>query len=145
MFWIVTSTLFWGIEVSVFVFLFSSDVSSAKQLIKRVAFITMICMTVFAVVQVRQSFRVLLFSGASANTRSFCSSLPQSLVVFLAEIRIYEYTPLSLYWWAPFNAVRALSYIVIILLPIMPCRRRIALPSAYPSFMSPYDTLIFQY
>jgi len=51
--WVVTSTLFWGIEVSVFVFLFSSDVSSATKLIKRVSIITFANMALFATIQVR--------------------------------------------------------------------------------------------
>lgn len=50
-----TSTLFWGIEVSVFVFLFSSDVSSASRLIKRVAVITAANIVLFATIQVRRS------------------------------------------------------------------------------------------
>lgn len=52
-FWVATSTLFWGIEVSIFVFLFSSHISNVTQLIKRAAIVTIANMVVFATIQVR--------------------------------------------------------------------------------------------
>jgi hypothetical protein len=66
--WVITSTLFWGIEVSVFVFLFSSNVSRAAELIKRVVIITILNMIIFALIQVRLQSSYLDFGDLESES-----------------------------------------------------------------------------
>lgn len=66
----------------------------------------------------------------------------QSVVIFVVQIRIYEYTPLSLYWWAPFNSLRTICYLFLIILPLIPCNHRFPLPSTL-STAPTYTTHLF--
>lgn len=69
--WLVTSTLFWGIEVSVFVFLFSSDVSTPSKLIKRVSLFTFSNMVLFVTLQVRPSTIFFLYKWPVVQVEYF--------------------------------------------------------------------------
>jgi len=49
------------------------------------------------------------------------SKFVQIVLVWVADLKIYDYTKMSMWYWGPLNGAKALVYLVLLTLPLMKC------------------------